>query len=154
MNRSRLGAEQVADIRSRAEAGYSITELATAFGRSRLSISRIVKGETYPHVDADAVAEFVPLKKTGGVSRIMRKSSPQDPPRVRHAPAPTPTTITHLGSAKDGPRCGVQALGRLAAYAATVEELRDVAGMVEVCKRCVQIGQQAQRKSFPPGPGF
>ena len=73
MNRERLGAEQVAEIRRRHAAGYSVRELGQAFGRSRLSISRIVKGETYQQVDADKVAEFAPLPKRGGAARLMEQ---------------------------------------------------------------------------------
>ena len=156
MNRPHLGAETVAEIRRRHAAGYSITELAKAFGRSRLTISRIVKGESYKRVDADAVAEFAPLptKRGGGAARLMERLRQKDEPRVRHAPAPAPTTIYHLGSATDGPRCQVQTLGRRNEYAATLKELRELVGMgVEVCKRCFQIGQQAHRDMFPSGPG-
>ena len=155
MNRPHLGAEQVAEIRHRHAAGYSITELAKAFGRSRLTISRIVKGESYKQVDADAVAEFAPLPtKRGGAARLMERLRQKEKPRVRHAPAPAPTTIYHLGSEEQGPRCGVQMVGRRSEYGTTIEELQTLVGMgVSVCKRCFQIGQQAHRDMFPSGPG-
>ena len=154
MNRPHLGAETVADIRRRAEAGYSVTELARAFGRSRQAISRIVRGESYKKVDADAVAAFTPLPtKRGGAARLMEQLRQRDEPRVRHAPTPAPTTIYHLGSATDGPRCQVQTLGGSNEYAATLKDLRELVGMgVGVCKRCFSIGQKAHRDMFPPGP--
>ena len=155
MNKPHLGAEQVAEILHRHAAGYSITELARAFGRSRLSISRIVKGETYKQVDADAVAAFAPLptKRGGGAARIVEQIRQRDEPRVSHAPAPAPTIITHLGSEEQGPRCDVQVLGRRNEYG-TLQTLQTLVGMgAEVCALCVQIGLQARQKHFPPSPG-
>ena len=156
MNRPHLGAEQVSDIRRRYVAGYGITEMAKAFGRSRLTISRIVKGETYKKVDADAVAEFTPLptKRGGGAARLMERLRQKDETRVRHAPAPAPTTIYHLGSEERGPRCGVAGVGRRCEYGTTIQKLRELVNMgVGVCKRCFEIGQQEFRDTFPPGPG-
>ena len=155
MNRPHLGAEQVAEIRLRHSAGYSVAELAKAFGRARLTISRIVKGETYPRVDADAVAEFTPLPtKRGGAARLMEQLRQRDEPRVSQAPAPAPTLVYHLGSATEGPRCGVAVVGRRCEYGTTIQELRELVNMgVGVCKRCFEIGQQEFRDTFPPGPG-
>ena len=147
MNRPHLGAEQVAEIRRRHAAGYSITELAKAFGRGRLAIGRIVKGKTYKKVDADAVAEFTPLPK-GGASAILKRLRPQDTPRVRHAPAEAPTTITHLGSAQDGPRCGATVLSRNNEYVATIEEIERLNQMgVAYCSPCAEIGLDERRRS-------
>ena len=156
MNRAHLGAETVADIRRRHAAGYSVKELAKAFGRSRLAISRIVKGETYKRVDADTVAAFAPLptKRGGGAARLVERIRAQaNPATVRQAPAPAPTTIYHLGSAKDGPRCGVAVGGRLCEYGTSIQELQELGNMgVGVCQKCFEIGKQAHRDMFPPGP--
>ena len=147
MNRPHLGAETVSEIRRRAEAGYSLTELARAFGRSRLAISRIVKGETYRKVDADAVAEFAPLpkKRSGAAGRFMEQLRQRDEPRVRHAPAPAPTRFCHLGSATDGPRCGATTDND--EYAASIEEIEKLHGMGGAyCTPCAKIGLSERRR--------
>ena len=156
MNRARLRTQEVVDIRKQARAGYAIGELAKAYGRTVRTIGRVVSGESYGHIDGDAIDAAPPLpqnidwdKVTGRRSR----TNPQDEPRVRHAPAPAPLTTYHLGSATDGPRCQVQTLGGSNEYAATLKDLRELVNMgVSVCKRCFEIGQQAHRDMFPPGP--
>ena len=156
MNRPHLGAEQVAEIRRRHAAGYSITELAKAFGRSRLTISRIVKGESYKKVDADAVAEFAPLptKRGGGAARIVERLRQQaNPATVRHAPAPGPTVIIHLGSATDGPHCGAVTAGYINEYEAKAANLREMESRgVNVCPHCLRTAPR--RETFPISAGL
>ena len=156
MNRARLRTLEVVNIRKQHAAGYAIGELARAYGRTVRTIGRVVKGESYGHIDGDAIDAAPPLPRNIDWDKVMGRRSrtnPQDEPRVRHAPAPAPTLVYHLGSEEQGPRCGVAVVGRRCEYGTTIQKLRELVNMgVGVCKRCFEIGQQAHRDMFPPGP--
>ena len=133
MNRARLRTQQVVDIRKQHAAGYAIGELARAYGRTVRTIGRVVKGESYGHIDGDAIDAAPPLPRNINWSNVTGTN-----PQVRQAPAPK--TIYHLGSAQDGPRCGFETAGYQNKFAETPARLEEWASRkVNVCQLCVLI---------------
>ena len=157
MNRPHLSAEQVSEIRCRHAVGYSVSELAKAFGRSRLAISRIVKGSTYKRVGRRCSRRVRATPDEAGRRRgASRGANPGagESGDVRQAPAPAPTTIFHLGNVEEGPRCGGAVAGRRSEYGATIQVLTELYHRgCEVCPRCLKLGRQDFQDKFPPGPG-
>ena len=161
MNRARLSTQEVVDIRKQHRAGYRLSELASAYGRTVRTIGRVVSGESYGHIDGDAIDAAPPLPRNinwSGVTGRRSRTNTQDTPRVRHAPAEAPTTITHLGSAKDGPRCGATVLNKNNEYVATIEEIEKLHGMGGAyCPDCAKIGLDERRRAkadFNPMPSY
>ena len=69
MNRARLRTLEVVAIRKQARAGYAIGELAKAYGRTVRTIGRVVSGESYGHIDGDAIDAAPPLPQNIGLGQ-------------------------------------------------------------------------------------